>query len=329
MGDPAGIGGEISLSAWKILASASDYRNSFFLIDDPDRLGRLAEILNVNIPVVEIASPEDAPEVFQAGLPVCPVGRKTDALPGKLNPKNNEAVLESIRKAVEWARNHRISGVVTNPIHKGILMESGFGYPGHTEYLAHLCEAKSNAVMMLACPGLRVVPVTIHCSLREAIDSLTTNLIVETGKVVAKSLTTDFALSNPTIAVAGLNPHAGENGNLGDEDEQIVRPAVARLRQTSIEAYGPEPSDSLFHATGRDRFDACLCMYHDQALIPLKTIDFENGVNITLGLDIVRTSPDHGTALPLAGKGTANPSSLIAAIRTATEIARNRSKVSG
>jgi 4-hydroxythreonine-4-phosphate dehydrogenase len=297
---------------------------AFFVIDDPGRLTTLAAHIGLAVPVVAISRPVEAEAAFVKGLPVLPVGRAVTATPGTLNPQNNDMVLESIRKAVSFAAQGLASAIVTNPIHKGVLLQSGFGHAGHTEFLAELCGSKSRPVMMLACPGLRVVPVTVHCALRTAIDTLTTDLIVETGRITAAALQRDFSVPNPVMAVAGLNPHAGEGGEIGTEDESIVRPAVRALRNSGIDAFGPEPSDSLFHAAARQRYDACLCMYHDQALIPLKTIDFENGVNITLGLDVVRTSPDHGTALSLAGTGTASAASLIAAIEMAACIAGHR-----
>lgn len=324
MGDPGGIGGDIVLQAWLARDGTTGGVPTFFVIDDPDRLAALATRLGVDVPIVALSEPADAIAAFTSSLPVLPVGRPVTATPGKLEAGNNDAVLESIRKAVSLSLDGRAAAVVTNPIHKGVLLQSGFSHAGHTEYLAELCGSPTPPVMMLACPELRVVPVTVHCALKSAIAMLTVDLIVETGRITAAALARDFGVAKPVLAVAGLNPHAGEGGEIGSEDEAIVRPAVRALQDQGIEAFGPEPSDSLFHQAARRRYDACLCMYHDQALIPLKTIDFDHGVNITLGLPIVRTSPDHGTALSLAGTGKASPASLIAALQMAARIAEHR-----
>jgi 4-hydroxythreonine-4-phosphate dehydrogenase len=243
--------------------------------------------------------------------------------PGRPDPANAPAVLEAIRRAVSLAGARRVAAVVTNPIHKKTLYNAGFRHPGHTEFLAELAGG-AKPVMLLACPGLRVVPVTIHQPLREALDALTTARIVDAGLITAAALKHDFAIPNPNLAVAGLNPHAGEEGALGREEIEIIAPAVAALRAEGIAVEGPLPADTLFLAAARRRYDAVLCMYHDQALIPLKTIDFERGVNVTLGLPFVRTSPDHGTAFNLAGRGVASAESLIAALCLAGEMAAAR-----
>jgi 4-hydroxythreonine-4-phosphate dehydrogenase len=216
--------------------------------------------------------------------------------------------------------------MVTNPIHKATLYDAGFRHPGHTEYLAARAGIAGEPVMMLACDELRVVPVTIHLALREAIAALTADAIVHCGRIAAAALREQFAIARPVLAVAGLNPHAGEDGHMGREEIDIVGPAVARLRADGITVNGPAPADTLFHARARRGYDAVLCMYHDQALIPLKTIDFDGGVNVTLGLPFVRTSPDHGTAFDIAGTGKANPASLIAALRLAGTLAHNRGR---
>ena len=218
----------------------------------------------------------------------------------------------------------KVGAVVTNPINKAALYRSGFRHPGHTEFLAELTGVPGREVMMLACPGLRVVPVTVHLRLRDAIAGLTTDTIVAAGRTTADALRRDFGVAAPRLAVAGLNPHAGEGGALGPEDQAIIAPAIATLRQAGIDASGPWPPDTMFSPAARPRYDAALCMYHDQALIPLKTLDMDGGVNVTLGLPIVRTSPDHGTAYDIAGKGVANPASLIAAFRLAAELAARR-----
>jgi len=241
---------------------------------------------------------------------------------GQPDPANALAIADAIRLAVEFAMAGRVAAVVTNPIHKESLYQSGFAFPGHTEYLAHLAGGM-RVSMMLACPALRVVPVTIHQSLRSAIDDLTPALIVEQGRIAAEGLQKYFGLKSPRLAVAGLNPHAGEGGKLGAEDQEIVVPAVAGLRGAGIDAFGPLPPDTMFHEEARDRYDLALCMYHDQALIPIKTLDFHGGVNVTLGLPFIRTSPDHGTAFNLAGTGKARPDSLIAALTLAAEMAKH------
>jgi 4-hydroxythreonine-4-phosphate dehydrogenase len=232
--------------------------------------------------------------------------------------------LEAIDRAVADARDGRAAGVVTNPINKDALYRAGFNHPGHTEYLAELAGLKGPAVMMLACPELRVVPVTIHHALRDAIGLVTADAIVHAGSVVDAALKRDFGIPAPRLAIAGLNPHAGEAGGLGREDLDIVAPAVARLRRAGIDARGPLAADTMFHPAARATYDAALCMYHDQALIPIKTIDFDGGVNVTLGLPFIRTTPDHGTAFDIAGKGTARPDSLIAALRLAGAMATRR-----
>jgi 4-hydroxythreonine-4-phosphate dehydrogenase len=322
MGEPAGIGGELSLMAW--LARDAERLPVFFAIDDPARLVALAGRLGLSVPVRAIEQPKDAARVFPAALPVLPEPLPRPAVPGRPDPANAPAVIASIRRAVALAQDGSAAAVVTNPIQKKVLMDAGFAHAGHTEYLGELAGPNYRPVMMLVCPGLRVVPVTVHVPLAEAIRLLTTERIVAVGRVVAQALRQDFGIAAPRLAVAGLNPHAGEGGALGREETAIVAPAVAALRAEGIDARGPLSPDTLFHAEARARYDAALCMYHDQALIPLKTLDFFGGVNITLGLPFVRTSPDHGTAPDIAGTGTANPASLMAALRLAHEIAGHR-----
>lgn len=319
MGEPAGIGGELTLKAWQ--RRADDGLSPFFVIDDPRRLADLAGRLGLAVPLAEIAAPQDAREIFSEALPVLPLGMPVAAEPGRLDPANAEAVLQSIRTAVAQARRGEAAAVVTNPIHKQVLMEAGFQHPGHTEFLAELSQSERAPVMMLACPELRVVPVTVHLPLRQVPEVLTTARIVETASTTARDLSRLFGIARPRLALAGLNPHAGEGGQLGREDDEVVRPAVAALRAAGIDAAGPLPADTMFHLAARQRYDAAVCMYHDQALIPLKTLDFEGGVNVTLGLPIIRSSPDHGTALDIAGRGTASPTSLVAALRMAAEMA--------
>ncbi len=329
MGEPAGIGGEIALMAWRAAQTdgrgeSNDRSGPFFLVDDPQRLTNLAGSLGLEVPVAPISQASEAAAVFDRALPVLPLALPAPVQPGQPNPSNARAVIESIERAVALATAGEAAAVVTNPIHKKALYGAGFPHPGHTEFLAALVGSDQAPVMMLACPGLRVVPVTVHLPLAKALAGLSSDAIVHAGQVTAHALRRDFGVAAPRLAVAGLNPHAGEHGALGNEETQIIAPAVAALRAERIQAFGPEPADTLFHANARARYDAVLCMYHDQALIPLKTIDFERGVNITLGLSIVRTSPDHGTALSIAGQGVANPASLIAALVTARSMARAR-----
>lgn len=321
MGEPAGIGGEIALLAWQRRA---DGVPPFFLIDDPERLQRLAAATRIEAPVETIHAPEQARSVFLRAVPVLAQPMAAQVVPGRPDPAAAAAVLGSIDRAVDLALAGRAGAVVTNPIHKATLYAAGFRHPGHTEYLADKAGLCAPAVMMLASPLLRVVPVTIHLSLREAIATLTTDAIVHCGRLAAAALARDFAVPRPRLAVAGLNPHAGEGGHMGREDLDIVAPAVERLRAEGIDAQGPLAPDTMFHAAARAAYDAALCMYHDQALIPLKTLDFDSGVNVTLGLPFVRTSPDHGTAFDIAGTGAARPDSLMAALRLADTLARNR-----
>jgi 4-hydroxythreonine-4-phosphate dehydrogenase len=327
MGEPAGIGGEITLKAWLRRRAG---RLPFFAIDDPDRLRHIASRLELPVPVYEIEAPESAGQVFNQSLPVLSELLRVPSTPGHPDPKNAPAVIGAIDRAVALAMEGRIDAIVTNPIHKKCLYDAGFDKPGHTEYLASLVDdrtrpaVRTQPVMMLVCPGLRAVPVTIHMPLRQAIASLSSDAITHCGRVTAASLATDFGVSQPRIAVAGLNPHAGEAGSLGTEEADIIAPAIETLAAEGIAVDGPAPPDSLFHEAARTAYDAVLCMYHDQALIPIKTIGFDRGINITLGLPFVRTSPDHGTALDIAGAGVAREESLVAAIATATAMARRR-----
>ncbi len=321
MGEPAGIGGEITLMAWRDKAKELP---PFFLIDDPDRMTGLAAHLGMAVPIREIAAPEEAIAVHGEALPVLPVELAAKVEPGAPDPANGGAVIAAIDKAVALAMEGRVAAVVTNPINKALLYQTGFNHPGHTEYLAELAGISTAPVMMLACESLRVIPVTIHVSLAQAIRTLETDAIVHCGRVCAAALKTDFGIDRPRLAVSGLNPHAGENGHMGDEEIRIIAPAVEVLCGDGIEVDGPMAADTLFHERARARYDTVICMYHDQALIPLKTIDFDGGVNITLGLPFVRSSPDHGTAFDIAGTGRASPASLIAAMRLADEMAARR-----
>ena len=324
MGEPAGIGAELTLMAWLRLREGGP---AFVALDDPHRLETLARKLDLAVAIRPIERLAEAAAIFPQALPVLPVALPVPVTPGKPDQRAAKAVIESIERAVALARSGEACAVVTYPIHKATLYGAGFKFPGHTEYLLDLAGGTSSghrAIMMLASDQLRVVPVTVHLSLRRAIETLSTDMIVEAGVVTAKALQRDFGIDKPRLAVAGLNPHAGEEGALGDEERTIVQPAIERLHQHGIEASGPWVPDTMFHAGARARYDAALCLYHDQALIPLKTLDFYGGVNVTLGLPFVRTSPDHGTAFDIAGTGKANPDSLLAALRLAARMAEAR-----
>ena len=326
MGDPAGIGAEIALGAW---ASGRVVR-PFFLIGDPDRLAPLA--VTAGVPLAAIAGPEAAPGAFADALPVLPLTLPAPAAPGRPDPANAPGVVAGIDRAVAVVQAGAAAAVVTNPINKKALKDgAGFAFPGHTEYLAHLGAHLGRAprpVMMLVSPGLRpglrVVPVTIHIPLTEVPGALTAALIEETARIAAQALIRDFGVTRPRLAVAGLNPHAGEQGAMGSEEIEVIAPALERLRAEGLEIAGPLPADTMFHAQARARYDVALTMYHDQALIPLKALDFARGVNVTLGLPFVRTSPDHGTAYDIAGTGRADPASLIEALNLAAEMAARR-----
>jgi 4-hydroxythreonine-4-phosphate dehydrogenase len=326
VGEPAGIGGEIAMKAWLGRGSADPALRvpPFYLIDDPDRLARLAAALGWPVPVRPIAAPAEALRIFAEALPVAPLGAELRGRPGYPDPADAPAVISAIEAAVADVRAGRAAALVTNPIHKETLYRAGFRHPGHTEFLAELAGGDATPVMMLVSPQLRVVPVTIHLALRRAAESLTAAAIVEAGKVTAAALSRDFGVAAPVLAIAGLNPHAGEAGALGHEEIDIIVPAITELRRLGIDARGPLAADTMFHEEARRSYDAALCMYHDQALIPIKTIDFDGGVNVTLGLPFVRTSPDHGTAFAIAGTGAARAGSLRAALRLAAEMAARR-----
>ena len=318
MGDPAGVGGELTVKAWRPLR---DQGPAFFTLDDPARLRRLAPDLQLR----EIAAPQDTASVFREALPVLPLALARPAIPGRPDAANAPATIAAIERAAALAMTGQAAGVITNPINKAVLYGGGFRHPGHTEFLASITGARSRPVMMLACPVLRVVPVTIHLSLRAALATLDTVAIVETCRITHAALRRDFGIASPRLAVAGLNPHAGEAGAMGHEEITIISPALAALRAEGIDATGPWPPDTMFTERARAGYDVAIGMYHDQVLIPLKTLDMHHGVNVTLGLPIVRTSPDHGTAYDIAGRGVADPRSLIAAIRMAGELAAARS----
>ena len=322
LGEPAGIGPDLTLALWRRRVELD--LPPFYLIGEPDFLTGRARLLGLDVPLA-LVEPEAASAVFVRALPVIPLGLTITAAPGKPDASSAPAAIASIRRAVADVLAGRAAAVATNPVAKNVLYRSGFAEPGHTEFLARLAtDATGKAlhpVMMLWSPELAVVPVTIHLPLREVSGRITTDLVVETGRIVARDLAARFRIARPRLAIAGLNPHAGEDGALGEEDAAIIAPAVARLKAEGIEAHGPLPADTLFHARARAGYDVALCMYHDQALIPIKTLAFDHAVNVTLGLPFVRTSPDHGTAFDIAGTGRADPSSLIAALKLAARLA--------
>ena len=314
MGDPAGIGPEISAKAWHALRHTGP---AFVMIADPHLLLRHAA-------VAVIDHPDQA--CFRDALPVLSRDLAAPVTPGRPDPAAAPAIIASIEHAVRLARSGEASAIITNPISKAVLKAAGFRHSGHTEFLAELTGTSGQEVMMLASPMLRVVPVTIHVSLRAALDLLTTEAIVSVGRRTHAALRLDFGIAEPRLGIAGLNPHAGEAGHMGREEITLIQPAIDALHAEGIRVTGPYPPDTMFTEAARSGYDAAICMYHDQALIPLKTLDMKEGVNVTLGLPIVRTSPDHGTAFDIAGKNMADPSSLIAALRLAATIAGNRAR---
>jgi len=321
MGEPAGIGAEITVKAW-CNRDVSAGRPWVYL-GDPDLLRMSADTVGADVIVREAPDAAGASRIWPDALPVLPVPLAKAVVFGAPDTANAPATIASIDRAVALAEAGDAAGVVTNPIQKSTLYDAGFRHPGHTEYLTHITGADGPAVMMLVAAGLRTVPVTIHIPLSRVAEALDTDLIVRTVTIVDRDLRTRFAIERPRIAVAGLNPHAGEGGSIGTEDADIIAPAIARLRDADIDVFGPLPADTMFHDTARETYDAAVCMYHDQALIPVKTIGFDTGVNCTLGLPIIRTSPDHGTALDIAGTGVASSASLEAALALAAELAQN------
>ncbi|ODA68427.1 4-hydroxythreonine-4-phosphate dehydrogenase [Methyloligella halotolerans] len=323
MGDPAGIGPDITLAAW--IRRKDERLPVFFLLGDPDVLTSRAALLGLDVPLCIIDEPDEALEAFSDSLPVMPIAVASAVEPGKPDGAAAPAILGAIEQAVDLVRGGLASAVVTNPISKAVLTRAGFAHPGHTEYLASLGAEPGETlhpVMLLSSDALKVVPVTIHMPLRSVHDVLTTELILRTIRIVHEDFRRYFGIETPRLALTGLNPHAGEDGTLGDEEERIILPAIDTARAEGIHVIGPYPADTMFHAAARENYDVALGMYHDQALIPIKTLAFETGVNATLGLPFVRTSPDHGTAFPLAGSGKAKPESLIEALRLADAMAK-------
>lgn len=321
LGEPAGIGPDITFAAWRRRAELG--LPPFYLLADPAFVARRAERIAPDTPVA-VVKPAAATAAFATALPVVDIAVPVSAEPGRPDQSSAPAALAAIRRAVADVHAGAAAAVVTNPVAKNVLYRSGFPEPGHTEYLGKLAEQATGVavrpVMMLWSPELAVVPVTIHLALKDVIPRLSESLVVETARIVARDLRERFGIARPRLAIAGLNPHAGEDGALGDEDLTVVRPAVERLKAEGIDARGPLPADSLFHRAARASYDVALAMYHDQALIPIKTLAFNHAVNVTLGLPFVRTSPDHGTAFDIAGTGRADPASLIAALQLAARL---------
>lgn len=323
LGDPAGIGPEVILGAWARLRK--DRRAPpAFVVGGPALLRRTAETLALDVPIVPIADPAEAMFASAAGLPVL-AGLDGPLMPGRPSPEGARLALASLKWGVKFALSSVAAGLVTAPVSKGALTGIGWGYPGQTEFLAEACARPyRDAVMMLAGPSLRTVPLTVHIALAEVPGLLSADLITHKARIVAVALRRDFRILQPRLAIAALNPHAGEGGQFGDEEARIIAPAIAALQAEGIAAFGPVPGDALFTPRARKGFDAALCMYHDQALIPLKALEFDEGVNVTLGLPIIRTSPDHGTAFDIAGQGLADPGAMAAAIVMAGEMATAR-----
>ncbi|CAI2935498.1 4-hydroxythreonine-4-phosphate dehydrogenase PdxA [Aminobacter niigataensis] len=322
VGDPSGIGPEIAVAAWQLRNEADV--PAFYLLGDPALVAARALALGVEIQIAE-TDPANAAGQFADALPVMPLAATLVDAPGQPDKQNAAGIIEAIDRAVMDTFEGRAAAVVTCPIAKKPLYDAGFRFPGHTEYLAHLASQRTGSavmpVMMLAGPELRAVPVTIHIALADVPRALTTEAIIETTRITAHDLRTRFGIARPRIAVSGLNPHAGEGGAMGHEDERIIRPAIEALKAEGIDVFGPLPADTMFHARARAGYDAAICMYHDQALIPAKALAFDETVNVTLGLPFIRTSPDHGTAFDIAGKGIARPDSLIAALKLARRLA--------
>jgi 4-hydroxythreonine-4-phosphate dehydrogenase len=327
VGDPSGVGPEIAIAAWKARDALAV--PPFYLLADPQLIAARAGHIGACVEIAETTAAQ-ASRLFSRALPVVPLSARFVDSPGRPDAANAAGTVEAIDRAVADCLAGRAAAVVTCPIAKKPLYDAGFRFPGHTEYLAHLASLHTGTevmpVMMLTGPDLSTVPVTIHIPLAKVPEALTTELIVATARITASDLVSRFGISKPRLAVAGLNPHAGEGGAMGIEDDQIIRPAIDILRAEGIAAFGPLPADTMFHARARLGYDVAICMYHDQALIPAKALAFDEAVNVTLGLPFIRTSPDHGTAFDIAGKGIARTDSLIAALKLARRLADTGTK---
>lgn len=322
IGDPAGVGPELAAAAWAL--RNTEGLPPFFVVGSARVIAEAAQRRGLDVAVCAVKAPDEVAACFADALPVLDLD-DLPYTPGEPCDAGATLALNALAAATGLVRSGAASALVTGPIAKSRLARVGFHHPGQTEFVAQACGiSPENAVMMLAGPSLRVVPITVHVALREVPGLLTAELIRNRAAITASALVRDYGIAHPRLAVAGLNPHAGEDGRMGHEDAAIVAPAVALLQAAGIDAFGPLPPDTMFHAEARERYDAAICMYHDQALIPLKALDFDAGVNVTLGLPIVRTSPDHGTAFAIAGTGTARVGPTIAAIRMAGECAARR-----
>jgi 4-hydroxythreonine-4-phosphate dehydrogenase len=323
LGDPAGVGPELIAKAWTLREDL--HLLPFLVAGGAQVLKSAAASQGIELPVAEISDPQEAVTAFATALPVLTETGDGEFSPGRPSPEGAALALRSLEIATSLALSRSASGLVTAPVAKSELAAVGFDFPGQTEFLAHACGVEEeDAVMMLAGPNLKTVPLTVHVAISEVASLITQELILRRCRVIARSLARDFALPSPRLAIAGLNPHAGEKGRMGFEERDVIAPAVAALAAEGIDASGPHPADTLFAPHKRGTYDVAVAMYHDQALVPLKTLDFDNGVNMTLGLPIVRTSPDHGTGFDIAGRGLARPDSLVAAIRLAADAAANR-----
>ncbi len=327
-GDPAGIGPDISLAAW--LKRAENGISPFIYLGDPAILAARARLMGLTVLLREVA-PSEALGIFADALPVYPISAGAEIAAGEPHVATAQSTLSAIEAAVSLTLGGETAAVVTNPIAKSVLYEGGFGFPGHTEFLADLAQRATGnpvmPVMMLAGPRLRAIPVTIHIPIKSVPELLTEDLIVDTCRIAHRDLKERFGIAQPRLAVAGLNPHAGEDGAIGKEDLAIIHPAIARARSEGINAFGPLPADTMFHDEARARYDVAVCMYHDQALIPAKALGFDTSVNVTLGLPFIRTSPDHGTAFGIAGQGLARETSLVEALKLAAQLAEKSAKV--
>jgi 4-hydroxythreonine-4-phosphate dehydrogenase len=326
-GDPAGIGPDLALTLYAAMRRGEAAEQAFVLLADPELLRRRAKRLGLALDIVE-TTPEDAGEAFVRGLPVAPLQAKVVGEPGRPDPADAPATIEAISRAVEWAAAGRVSAIVTNPIAKSVLYRAGFAHPGHTEFLGELAGrhfgGACRPVMLLWSRELAVVPATIHVRLARVPSLLNADDLFEIGVIVDSAFRSDFGIATPRLVFSGLNPHAGEDGAIGREEIEIIAPAIGRLAARGIDAKGPFSADTMFHAQARKTYDVAICMYHDQALIPIKTLAFDSGVNVTLGLPFIRTSPDHGTAFDLAGTGRASITSLREAVALAGRMARAR-----
>lgn len=325
MGDPAGVGGDVALKAW-VHRHQLDLP-PFVMLDDPERLHQLACRLGLRVPIKAVANLEAGAALFAHALPILPLAAPICALPGQPSKKNAPAILESIQRGFSLTHSGHAAALVTNPIHKKNLSQEETLFTGHTDYLGRLANLSAPPIMMMASEALRVVPVTVHIPLKDVVKSLSVERLVACGTIVHDALQKQFSIRSPRLAVSGLNPHAGEDGVMGNEEHTLITPAIKHLRQGGIQVTGPWSADTLFHEEARRTYDVAICMYHDQALIPFKTLSFYKGANITLGLPIIRTSPDHGTAFDKAGSGQACEGGLVTALKTAAHMAIARCPV--